>query len=222
MGDIIKCKRAEHNFAAGKRYISSLFGLIFLFEKLRAMKRIIIGSVLLLMQLMFLDKINAQGWNQDKSGIYSVGVGGTQAIMLTNPYHYPVVYGAGFSVNVSGEYLVQRFIGVGFQTGMDVFAGPPYYPDEYPPYRAIGIPVIAKANVHILEAANAPCSHYLDLYAGLNFGGGPSFFTGPNAGVYGFLQGGPQVGIRFWPNSQLGIFGELGWGATFINFGLSF
>ena len=171
----------------------------------------------------------AQGWNQDRSGVYSVGIGGTSVIALGNGPSY--ITGPGLSVNVSGEYRIQRFVGVGFETGLDVFPNYYYYYNgerNYYSSASIGIPIGVKVNIHILEAANVPIANVLDVYAGLNVGGGPMFFTGarptPGSGpfVYGFIQAGPQFGVRYWITHRLGVFGEFGWGATFANVGLSF
>jgi len=64
----------------------------------------------------------------------------------------------------------------------------------------------------------------LDVYAGLNLGGGPAIYTAPApyATVYGFIHVGPQFGIRYWLNHSIAIFGEFGWGATFANVGFTF
>jgi len=32
----------------------------------------------------------------------------------------------------------------------------------------------------------------------------------------------PQAGVRYWFDSRIAIFGELGWGATLFNFGVTF
>ena len=171
---------------------------------------------------------HAQGWIQDRNSMYSLGVGGTQALFL--PFQN---YGLGdrgslaASLNIAGEYKIQRFIGIGWQTGLDIFGNGYYYhlgPDgNYHYYSAavVGVPIGVKLNFHILEAANAQIRDRLDLYAGINFGGGPAFYTGPGGGVYGFLYGGPQIGIRYWFD-KVALFGELGWGATFANIGLTF
>jgi hypothetical protein len=173
---------------------------------------------------------NAQGWNQDRMGTYSVGIGGTSVIALGNGPSY--ITGPGLSVNVSGEYRIQRFVGLGFETGLDVFPNYYYYYNgerNYYSSASIGIPLGLKVNIHILEAANVPIADRLDVYAGLNVGGGPMFFTGarpaplgPGPFVYGFIQAGPQFGVRYWITHRLGVFGEFGWGATFANVGLSF
>ncbi|MDB5283506.1 MAG: hypothetical protein JWO06_2581 [Bacteroidota bacterium] len=210
------------------------FGIYFYPEfvnlKIRTMKKIIVGTFFtMLFSVAFIQNNYAQDqWTQGKSrGIYSVGLGGTQVIALGSGYH--ALSPIGLSINVSGEYKVYKFIGVGFETGMDVFfaGGGYYYRYGYGYYgggvgAAIGIPIGAKANVHILDAIGGiSIADKLDVYAGLNIGGGPAFST--NGGpVYGFIHVGPQVGVRYWFNSSVAIFGEFGYGATFANAGVTF
>lgn len=192
------------------------------------MKRIHAYTLTILFVLATVYSASAQGWCQDRKGIFNLGFGGTNAIAL-GPYP-AYVYGSGMSLNFGAEFRVHRFIGVGFQTGLDVFFGPywdrrpgPYYdPRVKARYASIGIPIAVKVNVHILEAANNRHADKLDVYAGLNVGGGPAFFTGPNGGTFGFLQAGPQVGVRYWFSPHAAVFGEVGWGATFANIGFSF
>jgi hypothetical protein len=184
--------------------------------------RIIILPALL---FLFVQAGSAQGWTQDRVGVYSVGIGGTSIIGVGPGLGYPALIGPGLSLNISGEYRVQRFIGLGFETGMDLFFSPYYiYLDRPTPARqlTVGIPVAIKCNVHILEAANVPIARQLDVYAGLNMGAGPAIYTGPNPGVFGFIEAGPQAGVRYWPASNVAVFGEVGWGATFANLGVSF
>ncbi|MDB5283399.1 MAG: hypothetical protein JWO06_2474, partial [Bacteroidota bacterium] len=169
----------------------------------------------------------AQGWIQDKKSMYSLGLGGTQPLFLPFAY-YPAgrAYSLGLSINISGEYRVHRLIGIGWQTGLNLFTSGYYYryhgQDGYY-YRAaaIGIPIGFKANFHILEATRAQIKDRLDVYAGLNIGGGPAIYLGPGAGLYGFIYVGPQIGARYWFD-KVAIFGEIGWGATFANIGVTF
>ncbi len=167
------------------------------------------------------------GWNQGRKGIYSFGIGGTQVIALDNGFSY--ITRPGLSFNFSGEYRIHRFVGLGFQTGMNMWFYPAiirYYPDYYVVVRsarvAIGIPIAIKTNIHILEAANVAIADRLDVYAGLHLGGGPAFYTGPGDNIFGFIQVGPQAGVRYWANRRIAVFGEVGWGATFANVGLTF
>lgn len=189
------------------------------------MKRIQLITITILLTLFFTAPTQAQGWIHDKKGMYSLGMGVTQVVFLP-ARHYPLNHlgSGGLSLNIAGEYKVHRFIGIGWQTGINLFVYGRYYDKRDQLYynsTVVGIPIGFKANVHILEAANAKVKDRLDVYAGLNVGGGPSFHTGTNRGVYAFIYGGPQVGVRYW-FEKVAIFGELGWGATLANIGLTF
>jgi hypothetical protein len=61
----------------------------------------------------------------------------------------------------------------------------------------------------------------LDVYAGINLGGGPSIgFYGGSVVASGFMFVGPQVGIRYYPKSNIGITAEVGYGKTIANVGM--
>ena len=172
-------------------------------------------------------KIEAQGWIQDKPAMYSLGLGGTQALFLPRSYYGIGNPGSvGLALNIAGEYKIHRLIGIGWQSGLNIFTNGYYYHNAADGYYAaapvIGIPIGFKFNFHILEATRAQIKDRLDVYAGFNVGGGPAFYLGsPGLGVYGFIYGGPQVGVRYWFD-KVALFGELGWGATFANIGVTF
>lgn len=157
------------------------------------------------------ERSNAQEWNQGraKTGIYTVAVGGTQQIYVGRPHGG--LTGAGLSMNVQGEYGVARFIGLGWGTGVNL-----YFPAHT---TLIEVPIGLKMNVHILEAANVDVRG-LDVFAGVNIGGGPAFYT--TGGATGLLYAGPQVGLRYWFNPHIAIHTEFGWGQTFANLGFTF
>jgi hypothetical protein len=183
-------------------------------------------SILTCLLIIYISSAGAQGWNQGRTGIYSAGIGSASAIFIP-VYDYPG-YGwssRGISFNISREYAVHRVVGIGWLTGLNVFTPGRYYhenDDQYYSANSVGIPMGFKLNVHILEAANARIKDDLDVYAGFNVGGGPSFHNDPYGGVYPFFFAGPQVGIRYWFTPNIGIFTELGWGATAFNMGVSF
>jgi hypothetical protein len=183
-------------------------------------------SVMAFLSLIWVNLTEAQGWAQGRKGTYSAGIGVAQGIFVPVPDETGhTVSSHGVSFNISGEYHVHRFLGLGWQTGMDIFVEGHYYSkpeDIYYTSTAVGFPIGFKFNVHILEAANAPISNDLDVYAGFNVGGGPAFHGDPYGGAYGFFYVGPQAGVRYWIDSKVGVFGELGWGATIVNFGVSF
>jgi hypothetical protein len=200
------------------------------------MKKILsVLALTAIFSLVFVNNNYAQDqWTQGRgAGIYSIGIGGTDAIGVggvysTNVYGYRVnpVSPAGMSINASGEYKVYKFIGLGWQTGIDLFFT--NYGIYGGNYVTVGIPFIAKCNVHILDAVGGvSIADKLDVYAGLNFGGGPAITPGnntqgTNTTVGGFIQVGPTVGVRYWIIPKVAVFGEFGWGATFANAGVTF
>ena len=92
-------------------------------------KNIAIMALTALFSFAFVSNNYAQDqWYQGRSaGIYSVGIGGTDAIGVGGIYSNNNIYGyrispitpVGMSLNASGEYKVYKFIGVGWQTGLD-------------------------------------------------------------------------------------------------------
>jgi hypothetical protein len=204
------------------------------------MKRNIIAIALItLLGLTTVQTINAQDqWYQGRSkGIYSVEFGGTQGIIVgDNSGIYVTPLGTarqlsflGAAINASGEYKVWKFIGLGWQTGINIYPYPSYYGLSGSGVTAVGlsIPLIVKANVHIMDAAGVSIADKLDVYAGLGVGGGPLISVVSGGGtsqtnVAGIIHVGPQVGVRYWFNSKVAIFGEFGWGATFAAAGVTF
>ena len=181
------------------------------------MNRIKMTVTVLAAVLLLAINAQAQEWNQGRgrTGIYTVAVGGTQQIYLGR-YKYDGIRGsgltgAGLSMNAQGEYQVHRFVGLGWGTGVNLY---------FPPHTTlIEIPIGLKVNVHILEAANVNVRG-LDVFAGVNLGGGPGFYS--TGGATGFLYAGPQVGVRYWFNPHIAINSEFGWGQTFANLGFTF
>lgn len=188
------------------------------------MKKLLFGIALgLTLSLFSIQNANAQQdeWLHGHKGIYSMGIGGTMGLAVGTDLGYYGWGGAlgvpvGASINASGEYKVWKFIGLGWQTGINIF----------PDYGGvgIGIPLICKANVHIMDAANVRIADKLDVYAGLGVGAGPGIWTGYGGGaiVGGIIHVGPQAGVHYWFNDKIAVFGEVGWGATFINGGVTF
>jgi hypothetical protein len=202
------------------------------------LERNILSALLFtVLSFFFVQQDYAQdSWTQGKKGIYSVGVGGTQVIDVGGG-GFDGINNMGLSVNVSGEYKVWKFVGLGFETGANVlfpyYRGGAYgylgyplgygYGYGYPISDYIGIPVVLKANFHILDAVGGiSIADKLDCYVGLNVGGGPLFGLDGGWDIAGFVVAGPQIGIRYWFTKKVAIFGEFGYGATFANAGVSF
>src|SRR4051812_29752129 len=63
-----------------------------------------------------------EGWNQGRAAIFSIGMGGTQPIAISGGSAY--LLRPGLSTNLSAEFRVHRFIGFGFQTGINAIFQP--------------------------------------------------------------------------------------------------
>ncbi len=177
------------------------------------MKKIILLSGLIIGAL----GLQAQNWAQGKIALFNATIGGTQGIYVGSAYgfgSYSALSTLGMAIHHSGEFAVHDFIGVGYQTGLNLwfssFGG-----------TAVGIPIMAKANFHILDAIKTSAPDQLDVYAGLSFGGAPVFF-GNGGGTLGMIHVGPQLGARYWFLDKVGVQLEAGWGAQFIAAGVTF
>jgi hypothetical protein len=204
------------------------------------MKKILLAAILTIALNTVVTSLTAQQdeWYQGRTkGIYNIGFGGTQGILVgsANPYvtnggTYSTISPLGITINASGEYKIWHFIGLGWQSGINIY--PPrvtytYFNGQTSPV-GIEIPFEIRADIHIMDAANVSIANKLDVYAGLGFGGGPAFYAGGvqysgtgAKNVAGIIHVGPQVGVRYWFNSKIAIFGEFGWGTSFANAGVT-
>jgi hypothetical protein len=155
-------------------------------------------------------------WAHDKRGIHSGSIGGTQGIAIGTYAGYKHLTRLGVGLNVSGEYYVWNYIGLGWQIGINSF--------PYSSYSGFEIPLMVKCNVHIMDAANSELSDVLDVYAGLSVGAGPGLIDTDygDSGFHIIIHAGPQLGIRYWFSERAAVYAELGWGATFANAGFTF
>lgn len=125
-------------------------------------------------------------------------------------------FGTNLTIQYQGEWGIHDYIGLGFHTG--VTAG------GFRGATRLYIPIGIQGNFHFYQLIDDKTSKdiksdKLDIYAGLNFGGGPAFRPS-TSDVFGGIHGGAQVGARFYPSSNFGIFAELGYGKSFAQFGI--
>lgn len=132
-------------------------------------------------------------------------------------------YGYGYfsptlALNANVEIGVAKYVGIAPSVG---FSSTFYNRGDV----AIDIPVGVQGNFHFLQLiadkTKKSFADKLDVYAGVNIGGGPSILvTNSPAYVYGFIYAGPQVGVRYYPTSNIGITAEVGFGKSIANFGM--
>lgn len=145
-------------------------------------------------------------------------------------------YGA---LNFQYEIGIHKYVGLGVFAALE---GTPnlgrsyhsyFYNNSDKAYAGFAVPVGFLANFHFLQLiADKTGKNFadkLDVYAGLSVGAGPSFaivkaghkdHLEPNSGPLVYFGG--NVGIRFYPSSNVGIFAELGYGKTVAQGGVCF
>lgn len=182
-------------------------------------------SFVLLLSLLGTQQANAQAFGKGTS-VISLGIGGARywRVYDANSY-YNRYYSFGRLVgvlNVQGEFAVHDYVGVGFVAGLGVNHSGAYN------YTSLYIPVGVVANFHFYQLIDDKASkdmhaNKLDVYVGVNVGAGPNIYfdSRRNTDLGAFAFGGPQVGVRYYPKSSIGIFAELGYGKTFANFGMA-
>jgi hypothetical protein len=186
----------------------------------------------------------AQGFGGQGSKYIQLGLGVSQHFSTYNDYngHYNYQYG-GFYFQM--EFGIHKYVGLGFGVGIEgAFGGAKYYYNgTYAagyvaagnPYKHLGIPVYFQANFHFLQLIadknGKDFADKLDVYGGLNIGGGPVFrsvrskykndvyYTKETGLMYFF---GPHVGCRFFPKENIGIYAEVGYGKQLGNLGVVF
>lgn len=188
-------------------------------------KYLIIISAVVLLSFSF-NNANAQAFAGKGSKYFTLGIGVSQFFNFGG--YYDNYYNRGFyglgrfgyfrptlTMNANIEFGIHKYVGIApcFGVGASFYGG-----DNI----SVDVPVGVQANFHFLQLigdkTGKSFTDKLDVYAGLNTGGGPSFgFYGSGLEMSGFFYVGPQVGIRYYPKSNIGICAELGYGKTIAN-----
>lgn len=141
--------------------------------------------------------------------------------------YYGGFLGAGFgyffrpalAINANLEYGVHKYVGIAPNFGIAT--------SFYTGAVGLHIPIGVQGNFHFYQLIADKVkkdinSDKLDVYAGLNIGGGPDIVFGGGTDIGGFFYVGPQFGVRYYVKNNLGITAELGYGRSIANFGLSY
>lgn len=196
------------------------------------MKKIFFAAMLAVSLLTATQTTQAQAWTKD-SKVLSIGLGGAYFYHFGNYYRndfYGIRRGYGYGslltgqFTFQGEFGVHDYVGVGFTTGLGGRAGwAGWYGGE------VNFPVGAIANFHFYQLIQDKTgkdihADKLDIYGGVNIGSGIAaiFYDNNDPTVVPIIFGGPQVGIRYYFKPNIAVNGELGYGKTWVNAGLSF
>jgi hypothetical protein len=135
-------------------------------------------------------------------------------------------------LHVQMEWGIHKYVGLGFTAGLTGgrygWGYGPGYGFGYGSggYGLLSVPVGIIANFHfyqLIEDKTSKDIHgdKLDVYAGLNLGSGIGFAPSPGH-VNALFFAGPQVGVRYYVTPTIGLGGEVGYGKSFINGGVTF
>lgn len=126
-------------------------------------------------------------------------------------------------MGVQGEFGVHDYVGVGFVAGFGGRAG-----GYWGASGVLDIPVGVLANCHfyqIIADKTGKNIHAdkLDIYAGLNVGSGLGVvFGGGTSEAAALVFFGPQVGIRYFFVPNIAVNGEVGYGKSIVQAGITF
>lgn len=171
----------------------------------------------------------AQAFEMGKKYI-SIGVGGASYFNIApngSSYYTGFSSPVTFQFSVQGEFPVHKYVGLGFYTGIGAGAGGGLgWVGVGTPQ--MNIPVGFLTNFHFYQLISDKTgkdikADKLDVYAGLSIGTGVGlFFPGGGVEPSVLAWGGPHVGVRYFFTDKLGVNGEIGYGKTFVNAGLTF
>jgi hypothetical protein len=176
---------------------------------------------------------NAQAWSRD-SKVIAIGVGGSDFIHFdpnlyySNTRAFTRVTG---QFNLQGEFGVQKWVGLGFTTGVGGSAiNVPYHPE-------VNMPIGMICNFHFYQLIADKTTRNiradrLDIYGGISIGSGfaaiynnyrtPEGFVVHSMTTHALFFAGPQLGLRYFVTPTFGVNAEAGWGKSFVNAGFVF
>lgn len=160
------------------------------------------------------------------SYIGTFGKGGFYAYGGRRGYYGGYFGGFWYSgtLSVQAEFGVHDYVGVGLVTGL---GGRAYGLGYGGGGGVLYVPVGIFANFHffqlIADKKGLSIGDKLDVYAGLNFGTGlaASLNKGGGNSVGGIIFAGPQIGVKYFFNPKIGVYGEFGYGKSVFEAGVS-
>ena len=197
------------------------------------MKKISLIIISTFILLLAFQKTNAQAFAGKGSKYLSLGIGVSNYINFggyydnyyynNNPYYYGrrfSYFSPTLSFNVNVEFGIHQYIGIAPCIGV----GASFYGGNN---ISVDIPIGVQGNFHFLQLiadkTGKSIADKLDVYVGVNTGGGPTLgFYGNGLEPSGFFYVGPQVGVRYYPKSNVGLTAEVGYGKTIANIGVVF
>ncbi len=135
-----------------------------------------------------------------------------------------------------GEFAVHKYVGVGFVIGVGGRAqggaglGGLY---DYGYFKEVNVPIGVLANFHFFQliadkkkSGKNIHADKLDVYAGITAGSGVAIHPYKHDGGVNFNDAlfyfGPHAGVNYYFAQNIAVHGEVGWGVTLIQAGITF
>ena len=176
----------------------------------------------------------AQGWMRHKKMLVARGLGLTHIVLLPQK-SLPNTSASkiGLSFNISTEHKLARCLGIGVQTGLNIFfsnesassVSTLLSNENKTTNKALeqtvsyAVPIGGRILFHLLEGLYVPRYCRYDVYIGIAVGAGPVFSSKEK--MRWFAYGGPVTGVRY-RFGKMSLFGEFGYGASLFNCGVVF
>ncbi len=178
--------------------------------------------------LSFIFSLQAQEVNafQKKKLYHSLSIGGQNYVRFPSEYNGGNYFRPGTAFFYELEWACAEYFGINMHLG---FNGRSNFQNNVNTYNELFVPIGFQGNFHFYKLIDANSdkdirSDKVDIYAGIAVGAGPvigapqTIFTSND--LYGGFYAGPQLGIRYFPSKHFGIFQEMGFGKSLIQFGI--
>lgn len=169
---------------------------------------------------LFTKKTSAQAFEKGSTYL-TVGIGGAHYRHLGHLYYSGYRWApVTAELNVQAEWGVHEYVGVGLFTGVGGAS--------YPRWGEFNIPLGLVVNFHfwqlMADKGTNLAADKVDVYVGANLGSGLGVWYGSGSytGANALLWGGLQIGARYFFKENIAVNGELGYGKTFANLGITF
>jgi hypothetical protein len=169
----------------------------------------------------------------DKSSILlNLGIGPGEMIhfatgQYSNGYYQIPTTG---QLSFQAEFAVHKYVGVGFVVGIGGRAQGTANLNGYGFAKEVNVPIGLLANFHffqlIADKRGLALGNKLDVYAGITAGSGAAIYPYKNQGGSNYTAAlfyfGPHAGVNYYFTKNIAVNGEVGWGVTVIQAGITF
>ena len=227
--------------------IANIFAPILFNPKKLIMKKLFILTAIAALTFTSLES-KAQAFNASTK-LITLAIGPGEMIHFPVGNNNPLVNNGfgGYNFNrailtgqfsIQGEFAVHKYVGVGFAIGVGgrtavTTTGSIFGVTSWGYYKEVNVPIAVLANFHFYQliadkkGGNLHADK-LDVYAGITAGSGVAIhpYKDNNTGATNFNDAlfyfGPHAGVNYYFTDMVGVHGEVGWGVTLLQAGITF